>query len=236
MPPPQQQTAPIFSSDRIDRTVERLEPTVPLLHQAHAANHLLASAIQEAHVQAAKSCPILRPAHGRGYAVGEVSRRGSSTGGSSAGDPPRQAGGSLEELGSALGRLPAAAASGAAHGLAVSAAGYPAHLISAGTLLPGGPGGVGFPAVAAEPAAQGSSSLAQPLQSKSTSLQEASWQQYPQQQRELSLQPADFGNVQVLAPSGGGSMPLQPSQTSIRALLASQSLSKRNNSGGADAR
>ncbi|KAK9908005.1 hypothetical protein WJX75_001359 [Coccomyxa subellipsoidea] len=111
MPPPQQQTAPIFSSDRIDRTVERLEPTVPLLHQAHAANHLLASAIQEAHVQAAKSCPILRPAHGRGYAVGEV-----------------------------------------------------------------------------------------------------------------------------LAPSGGGSMPLQPSQTSIRALLASQSLSKRNNSGGADAR
>lgn len=232
MPPPQQQTAPIFSSDRIDRTVERLEPTVPLLHQAHAANHLLTSAIQEAHAQAAKSGPILRPAHGGGYAVGEVPRRGSSTGGSFAGDPPWQA----RELGSALGWLPAAAASEGAHGLAVSAAGYPAHLISAGTLLPGGPGGMGFAAVAAEPAAQGSSSLAQPLQSKSTSLQKASWQQYPQQQRELSLQPADFGNVQVLAPSGGGSMPLQPSQTSIRALLASQLLSEKNNSGGVDAR
>ncbi len=209
MPPPMQQTAPIFSSECIDRTVERLEPTVPLLHQAHPATHLLANALHKAQALAAKSAPILRPSsQGVGFAVGEYRRRGSA---SVAGESPRvRAGGSLEELDSAPGWRAQGVDS-----LAISQAGYPAHLLSAGTLLPGGPVGLGV----APPSDKGSLTRAE----------------QPAEQQELSLHHADFADGQMLARGHGGSMPSQPSQTSIRALLAPQSFSA-SRSGGADSR
>ena len=260
MPPPLQQTAPIFSSDRIDRTVQSLEPTVPLLHQAQASSHLLASALQQANFQAAHSSSMLRPPQSGSFAVGEAPRRWSSSGGSNAGNNP----GSPGAAAAAAAPQPFSFAPGAAQpqAMAFPAASYPPHLVSAGTLLPGGSSGWGaIPAV--DPGSfHHSFSQGQPLQPSSQagslgagtsdggSPRHASQQQLqhqqqqllsqspPLEQREHSFGPLpDFGEAQLLVQPGRGSLRSQtlPEQSSkLRAMLASHTPVQQIHSGGAN--
>ena len=44
VPAPMQQSAPILSRDRIDMTANKLELTVPLLHEPHTAKEVLVGA------------------------------------------------------------------------------------------------------------------------------------------------------------------------------------------------
>ncbi|CAL8469551.1 g9092 [Coccomyxa elongata] len=256
MPPPLQQTAPIFSSDRIDRTVQSLEPTVPLLHQVQPSSQLLASALQEANFQASHSSSMLRPPQSGSFAVGELPRRWSGSGGTSAVDTPRSLGAAAPQP---LSFAPGAAQSQA---LATSAASYPPHLMSAGTLLPGGTS-----EWAAAPAVEPGSSPpgGQPLQpsSKAGSLgagsvdggspqyanqqqqrqqqqqqwRQSLWQSQPLEQREHSFGPLpDFGEAQLLVPPGRGSLRSQtlPEQSSkLRAMLASHMPPAQIHSSGA---
>ena len=261
MPPPLQQTAPIFSSDRIDRTVQSLEPTVPLLHQVQPSSQLLASALQEANFQASHSSSMLRPPQSGSFAVGEVPRRWSGSGGTSAAETPRSLGAAATQ--------PISFAPGAvqSQSLASSAASYPPHLMSAGTLLPGGTS-----EWAAAPAVEPGSSPpgGQPLQpsSKAGSLgagsvdggspryanqQQRRRQQQQQQQQQLLLslsqsQPLeqrehsfgplpDFGEAQLLVPPVRGSLRSQtlPEQSSrLRAMLASHMPAAQIHSSGAN--
>lgn len=217
MPPPAQRTAPILSSDRVDRTVQSLEPTVPLLHQANLSSSILASYLQSAQHQAISSSSMLRPPTSTGGNSG-----GGTPGAPVVGHSRRRTGGpssasSAPDLTPAVsgrsGGLSSAGAAAAAT-LAVSA-GYSPHLMSAGTLMPGGPDGTGPPVGVA---AEGSSPKL------STSADSAPHWPGSLQMRQSAASAQDLGNAQLLVPAGEGSLRSQtlPAQSSLRAMLASQ--------------
>ncbi|CAK0784415.1 hypothetical protein CVIRNUC_007619 [Coccomyxa viridis] len=61
VPAPMQQSAPILSRDRIDMTANKLELTVPLLHEPHTAKEVLVGAYNTLGHQAASSNSMLHP-------------------------------------------------------------------------------------------------------------------------------------------------------------------------------